>query len=595
MADLIDLDLTAPADSLYSGGVVLNTWRARIDDHNARHESGGDDEITGVVLKALFNANTILYATTDDTPVALTVAEQRLIGRLTGGNISAITIGIADNNILQVDGSPNANEYARITANGLEGRTESEFKADFNLEIGTDVQAYDAELAALAGLTSAADKLPYFTGSGMAAVTTLSSYMRGIIDDANEATFKASVNLEIGTDVLAQQTIGIANDNLLEVDHVSPADDDYAKFTTAGLEGRSYSEVKTDLSLNLVENTAISSWAGSGNITTIGTVTSGTLSTGAVLADVTMTLGSDVDADIYYRASNKLTRLAKGTATQVLTMNSGATAPEWAVASGGVDTSGTPADDDYAKFTDADTIEGRSYSEVKNDLAIDVVHESDGTLKDNVVEVSAKTRAWLNATQLDLTSGTPIRVDLDTETYDIGSDFDVGLLGSGTADGTTGGHLIDSGYDFAAAGIAIGMRIKNTTDTTFTYITAVAVGDLTVRDDIFVDTEGWEVRNARFTAPVNGYYEAIGSILYLQTVTNKYYAVDFYKNGSIICQARSHASTILSIGGPCADIVYLAASDYLELYAHQSSGVDTVDLYSWEPCTYLSVHFLSKG
>lgn len=55
------------------------------------------------------------------------------------------TIGIADNNLLEVDGSPNVAEYARFTANGLEGRTESEFKADFNLEIGVDVQAYDAD------------------------------------------------------------------------------------------------------------------------------------------------------------------------------------------------------------------------------------------------------------------------------------------------------------------------------------------------------------------------------------------------------------------------------------------------------------------
>ena len=53
-----------------------------------------------------------------------------------------------------------------------------------------------------------------------------------------------------------------------------------------------------------------------------------------------MTLGSDADGDTYYRASNVLTRLAKGTAAQVLTMNGGATAPEWADAGGGGITTG---------------------------------------------------------------------------------------------------------------------------------------------------------------------------------------------------------------------------------------------------------------
>lgn len=54
-----------------------------------------------------------------------------------------------------------------------------------------------------------------------------------------------------------------------------------------------------------------------------------------VLGGVTMTLGSDADGDVYYRASGVLTRLAKGTAGQVLKMNAGATAPEWGAAGSG--------------------------------------------------------------------------------------------------------------------------------------------------------------------------------------------------------------------------------------------------------------------
>lgn len=65
--------------------------------------------------------------------------------------------------------SPNANEFARFTdANTIEGRTASEVKADLDLEIGTDIQAYDADLAAIAALTSAANKIIRFTGSGTA-------------------------------------------------------------------------------------------------------------------------------------------------------------------------------------------------------------------------------------------------------------------------------------------------------------------------------------------------------------------------------------------------------------------------------------------
>ena len=43
------------------------------------------------VLKTLFDAQTILAAVADNTPAAVTVAEQTVIGRLTGGNIAALS------------------------------------------------------------------------------------------------------------------------------------------------------------------------------------------------------------------------------------------------------------------------------------------------------------------------------------------------------------------------------------------------------------------------------------------------------------------------------------------------------------------------
>jgi hypothetical protein len=71
-----------------------------------------------------------------------------------------------------------------------------------------------------------------------------------------------------------------------------------------------------------------------GNLT--GNVTGNV--TGDVTGDLTgnadtatsVTVGSDADGDMYYRASSTLARLAKSTANFKLFMNAGATGPEWA-------------------------------------------------------------------------------------------------------------------------------------------------------------------------------------------------------------------------------------------------------------------------
>jgi hypothetical protein len=63
---------------------------AELQSDNEAHVAAPDPH-TGYVLESLFDANTIIAANSDNTPVAVTVAEERLVGRITSGNITALT------------------------------------------------------------------------------------------------------------------------------------------------------------------------------------------------------------------------------------------------------------------------------------------------------------------------------------------------------------------------------------------------------------------------------------------------------------------------------------------------------------------------
>lgn len=76
--------------------------------------------LTSLVPKSLFDANTMLYATSDDTPVALTIAASRIVGRKASGDIAAMT-GAEASALLVAASIPIVDAGALITATDVEG------------------------------------------------------------------------------------------------------------------------------------------------------------------------------------------------------------------------------------------------------------------------------------------------------------------------------------------------------------------------------------------------------------------------------------------------------------------------------------------
>lgn len=91
--------------------------------------------------------------------------------------------------LLTVDGSGSG-----LDADLLDGNSSAAFATSGHNHSGT-YQPLDGELTAIAGLVSAADKLPYFTGSGTAALADFSAYGRTLIDDADAATARTTLGL----------------------------------------------------------------------------------------------------------------------------------------------------------------------------------------------------------------------------------------------------------------------------------------------------------------------------------------------------------------------------------------------------------------
>ena len=219
----------------------------------------------------------LLYLTSGDSNIGIGYRTMRLISsgqdNLALGNGALYNTNSGDKNIGigQNAGSNQTTGDGNITigsgSNGIAGESNQ-------LRIGhTDVIAISGSLATGDVIFYNTASAPNFSGSFQGDGSNLTGTGTVVTGNGGGSGDTLST-INIGGTTF---TVATGTGNGTVDTSGTPVDNDYAKFTDGNtIEGRSVSEVKTDLSLNNVENTAISTFAGTSNITTVGTIGTGT-------------------------------------------------------------------------------------------------------------------------------------------------------------------------------------------------------------------------------------------------------------------------------------------------------------------------------
>lgn len=196
------------AETLAAAATALQSDKAATSHTHTASQVSDFSTAADARVAAALGVSVQAYSAKTAAIAALTWAADKLV-YLTG----TATAAVAD-----------LTSFARTLLDDADATTA---RATLGLVIGTDVQGYSAKLAAIVGLTWAADKVAYFTSASAAAVADLTSYGRSVIAAADASALRTLAGLVIGTDVQAYsaKTAAIAA--------LTWAADSYAYFTSA--------------------------------------------------------------------------------------------------------------------------------------------------------------------------------------------------------------------------------------------------------------------------------------------------------------------------------------------------------------------------